>query len=80
MFKRTIKIFGHILSGGTLHAAPDKMKAIEYWEEGSIKTVTQLKGFFGLPQHYSVYMKNHAEWAGPLTDVLQSPTKFQTRG
>ena len=79
MFKRTIKFCGHILSGGTHHAAPDKMRAIEDWTEGSIKTATQLKGFLGLPQHYSIYMKNYAEWDAPLTDALQGRTKFQTR-
>ena len=45
---------------------------------GSIKTVTQLKGFLGLTQHYSVYMKKYAEWAAPLTDALKGRTKFQT--
>ena len=79
MFKRTIKFCGHILSGGTHRAAPDKMKAIKDWTEGSIKTVTQLKGFLGLTQHYSIYMKNYAEWAAPLPDALQGRTKFQTR-
>ena len=79
MFKRTIKFCGHILSGGTRRAAPDKMKAVEDWTENSIKTVTQLKGFLGLTQHYSIYMKNYAEWAAPLTDALAGRTKFQTR-
>ena len=65
--------------GGTRRAAPDKMKAIEDRTEGSITTVTQLKGFLGLTQHYSIYMKNYAEWAAPLTDALQGRTKFQTR-
>ena len=55
------------------------MKAIEDWTEGSIKTFTQLKGFLGLTQHYSIYMKNYADWAAPLTDALQGRTKFQTR-
>ena len=79
MFKRTIKICGHIFWGGTRRAAPDKMKAIEDWTEGSSQTVTQLKGFLGLTQNYSIYMKNYAEWAAPLTDALQGRTKFQTR-
>ena len=78
MFKRTIKFCGHILLGGTRRPASEKMKAIEDWTEGSIKTVTQLKGFLGLTQHYSIYMKNYAEWAAPLTDALQGRTKFQT--
>ena len=79
MFERPIKFGGHILSGGTRRAAPDKMKAIEDWTEGSIKTVTQLKGLLGLTQHYSFYMKNYTEWAAPLTDALQGRTKLQTR-
>ena len=53
------------------------MKAIEEWAEGSIKTVTQLKGLLGLTQHYSFYMKNYAEWAATLTDALQDRTKLQ---
>ena len=79
MFKRTIKFCGHILSGGTRRAAPDKMKAIQDWTENSIKTVTQLKGFLGLTQHYAIYMKHYAEWAAPLTDALKNRTKFQTK-
>ena len=79
MFKRTIKFCGHMLSGGTRRAAPDKMKAVDDWTEGSIKTVTQLKGFLGLTQHYSIYLRNYAEWAAPLTDTLAGRTKFQNR-
>ena len=51
--------------GGTRRAAPDKMKAIQYWTENSTKTVTQLESFLGLTQHYAVYMKHYAEWAAP---------------
>ena len=67
------------MSRGTRRAAPDKTKAIEDWTEGSIKTVTQLKGILRVIQHYSIYIKNYAEWATPLTDALQGRTKFQTR-
>ena len=53
--------------------------AIEDWTEKSIKTVTQLMGFLGLTQHYSIYMKNYLERAAPLSDALAGRTKFQTR-
>ena len=55
------------------------MKAIQGWTENSIKTVTQVKGFLGLTQHYAIYMKHYAEWAAPLTDALKNRTKFQTK-
>ena len=79
MFKRTIKFCRHIFFGGTRGAAPTKMIVIDDWTEGSIKKITQVKGYLGLTQHYSLYMKNYAEWAAPLTDALQGRTKFQTR-
>ena len=55
------------------------MKAVEDWTENSIKTVNQLKGFLGLTQHYSIYMKNYAEWAAPHTNARAGCTRFQTR-
>ena len=43
--------------------------AVQKWEIP--KTVTQLRGFLGLTNYYSAYVKDYAHMAGPLTSKLQ---------
>ena len=49
MFKRTIKFCGHILSGGTRRAAPNKMKAVEPGQRGPLKRSLRSKAFWVSP-------------------------------
>jgi len=66
-----IKFCGHILFDGHRKASPSKLQAIENWKPEMVKTVTHLKGFLGLAQFYSTYVKDFARIALPLTEQLK---------
>ena len=67
MFMRQVEFCGHILSEGKRRLAPSKLMAVQKWEVP--KTVTQLRGFLGLTNYYSTYVKNYAHMAGPLIEA-----------
>ena len=69
MFMMEVEFCGHILSEGKRRPAPGKLLAVQKWELP--KTVTQLRGFLGLTNYYSSYVKDYAKMAGPLTSKLQ---------
>ena len=70
-----VKFCGHILHEGTRRAAPSKLKAIEKWSPEMIRTITHLRGFLGLAQYYSSYVKDFAGLAHPLTEQLKNRSK-----
>ena len=63
LFMTMVKFCGHVLLDGQRRAAPSKLEAVAKWTPGMIKTVTNLKGFLGLCQYYSQYVKGFAEIA-----------------
>ena len=69
LFMRSVQFCGHVLVEGKRFPAPDKLKAIKDWELP--KTVTALRGFLGLANYYSSYVPHYAEYAAPLTSMLQ---------
>lgn len=72
LFMLMIKFCGHILSDGQRRAAPSKLQAIQEWQPEMITTITHLRGFLGLAQYYSQYVKNFAMISHPLTEQLKS--------
>ena len=74
LFMTMIKFCGHILSEGKRRAAPSKLQAIAEWQPTMIKSITNLRGFLGLAQYYSTYVKDFASIAAPLTEQLKSRT------
>jgi hypothetical protein len=77
LFRKMIKFCGHVLFDGKRKAAPSKLDALKNWTPDMVKTVTHLKGFLGLAQYYSQYVKNFAEIALPLTAILRGREKTQ---
>jgi len=71
LFMLMIKFCGHILSDGQRRAAPSKLQAISEWKPKDITRVTHLRGFLGLAQYYSSYVKNFAAIAAPLMEQLK---------
>ena len=69
MFMREVEFCGHILREGRRSPAPGKLMALQKWELPRV--VTQLRGFLGLTNYYSSYVKEYADMAGPLTSKLQ---------
>ena len=75
LFRLMIKFCGHVLSKGQRRAAPSKLEAVKKWNPEMIKTVTHLKGFLGLAQYFSQYVRNFAEVSLPLTAPLRGSKK-----
>jgi hypothetical protein len=69
LFMKEVEFCGHVLREGRRGPAPGKLLSIQGWELP--KTVTQLRGFLGLTNYYSCYVKNYAEFAAPLMSKLQ---------
>ena len=78
MFMMEVEFCGHILSEGRRCPAPGKLLAVQKWELPT--TVTQLRGFLGLTNYYSGYVKDYAKMAGPLTSKLQLSREDGKRG
>ena len=75
LFRTVIKFCGQILEGGRRRAAPSKLQAIREWKHPSITTMTKLKSFLGLAQHYSQFVPRYATLAAPLTEQLKGGLK-----
>lgn len=69
LFMHTVEFCGHILQEGRRSPAPGKLLSIQKWELP--RTITQLRGFLGLTNYYSCYVKNYADLAAPLMELLQ---------
>ena len=69
MFMREVEFCGHVLREGRRSPAPGKLRAIQKWE--APKSITQLRGFLGLTNYYSGYVKGYAQLAAPLMDSLK---------
>ena len=69
LFCTEVEFVGHVLREGKRSPAPGKLTALVKWELP--RTVTQLRGFLGLANYYSSYVKDYAEYAGPLMSKLQ---------
>ena len=78
LFTTEVEFCGHILREGRREPAPGKRAALLNSELP--RTVTQLRGFLGLANYYSSYVKNYAEFAGPLMAKLQLNRKDGKKG
>ena len=69
LFMKEVEFCGHILREGRRSPAPGKLRAIQKWERP--KTISQLRGFLGLTNYYSGYVRGYANLAAPLMDMLK---------
>ena len=76
-FSRSVEFCGQILEGGRRRPQPGKLDAIQRWELP--QTLTELRGFLGVANYYSSYLKDYAQVAGPLMDLLKVP-KGKSKG
>lgn len=60
---------GHIIDVEGVHPDPEKVKAIVDWEPP--KTIKKLRGFLGLTRYYGRFIRNYAQIAAPMTDLLK---------
>ena len=78
LFVKEVEFCGHILREGTRRPAPGKLLSIQKWEVP--KTITQLRGFLGLTNYYSCYVRDYATFAGPLTEKLKVNRNDEKKG
>ena len=79
LYMLMVKFCGHILFDGQRRAAPSKLEALEKWSRNMIKTITHLRGFLGLAQYYSAYVRDFAALAHPLSEQLKARKKSDRR-
>jgi hypothetical protein len=69
LFLREVEFCGHVLREGRRSPAPGKLRAIQKWERP--RTISQMRGFLGLTNYYSGYVRGYANLAAPLMDTLK---------
>ena len=67
--KKRAHFCGHVLREGTRRPAPGKLLPIQKWALPA--TVSQLRGFLGLTNYFSVYVPHYAEIAAPIMAKLR---------
>ena len=69
LFMGRLKYCGHVLHGGMRSPAPSKVDAVRNWPKP--KTPKQMKGFLGVVNWYSIYIRKFSNIAAPLMTSLQ---------
>ena len=60
-----------MLKNGTRRLKPGRLPAIQDWELP--QTIKEERGFLGLCNYYAQYLRNYADTAGPMQDLLKVP-------
>ena len=69
LFMERITYCGHVLHAGMRNPAPSKVDDVRNWPKP--KTPKQMKGFIGVVNWYSIYIRNFSNIAAPLMTLLQ---------
>ncbi|EPS71058.1 hypothetical protein M569_03701 [Genlisea aurea] len=69
LFHMEVEFCGHILREGTRKPSPGKLLPLQGWELP--RTITELRGFLGLTNHFSEYVKDYAYMSAPLSEKLK---------
>ena len=71
LFLPEVEFCGHVLSNGTRRPMPGKLRAIEKWE--APRNITELRGFLGFTNYYSMYIPGYANLVARLQEKLKVP-------
>jgi hypothetical protein len=66
---------GHVVEVGHIRMDPDKMEAVQNWPRP--KSVTEVRGIFGLAGYYRKFVNQFATLATPLTDLTKKTPEFR---
>ena len=66
---RSVKFSGQVLENGTRRPKPSNLAAIQHWELP--QTIKELRRLLGLCNYYAQYLRNYADTAGPMQDLLK---------
>jgi hypothetical protein len=64
-----IKYLGHIITEKEVATNPEKVRVVQEWPEPH--TITELRGFLGLPGYYRRFIKDYKNIYRPLFDSLK---------
>lgn len=66
-FQHEIQYLGYIVSADGVKPDPEKIRTVQTWPVP--KDVSALRGFLGLANYFSKFIKNYSTIAGPLTEL-----------
>ena len=70
-----VAFLGHIISAQGILVDPQKVAAVEKWEQP--RTVTEVRSFLGLAGYYRRFVKDFSVIALPLTRLTRKYVKFE---
>ncbi|XP_068314999.1 uncharacterized protein, partial [Pyrus communis] len=70
-----VTFLGHIISAQGILVDPQKVAAVESWEQP--RTVTEVRSFLGLAGYYRRFVKDFSVIALPLTRLTRKDVKFE---
>ena len=77
LLRRQVQYVGHVLCNGKRFPNPSKTQALRDTEIKHITNAKALKGFLGLANWYSMYIRNYAKYAAPLMEALKGMYQFE---
>jgi len=75
-FVSEVKFLGHIVSADGIRPDPENIANVVEWPVP--KTITDVRGFNNLANHYARYIENFVELAFPLTDLQKGSLRKET--
>jgi hypothetical protein len=74
LLRTSVDFLGHHVSRHGVATQPDKVKAVTEWPP--CKSAKEVKSFLGLSGYYRKFIKDYADIARPLTDLLKQSKEF----
>jgi hypothetical protein len=73
--RQSLEFLGHIISAEGIAPDPAKIEKVQQWPTPS--NITELRGFLGLASYYRCFIKDFAQVAAPLYQLLKKNAEFK---
>ena len=70
-----VGFLGHVVSGDGIYMDPQKVEAVENWEQPTM--VTEVRSFLRLVGYYRRFIEGFSKIAGPLHYLTRKGVKFE---